>query len=294
MEEEKSFLWSAILLSIPNVTILCSLFLGLSRVNPFFVLFSILFLDILLAILIIIGEKRKKSVEGKDKEVRTFSRKLFNIISGVVVVFLVAICGHWLGIFVVFGLAGAFLAHELIYVKIGKKTYFTDTFNALGRQVNPGEMYMPSFMALFSSAVVLLIAVLFLDVFNSPGLISMLYLVIILTWGIGDTCAYYGGKKYGKHKLIQNREKSLEGSLCFFGAGLIIALIGLSPLTMVLILAPSLPFPLYVVYSIFLAGIAAFFESLARHSKPYYDDNLITPICTSLLAIPLLFLLLIF
>lgn len=299
MEEEKSLLWSIILVAIPNGTILSSLilvFLQIITENPFIylwkVIFSIVFIDVLMVVLVIIGEKRSKKTEGKDQSITTFSRKLFNIIAGIVVVFLVFICGHWLGMYITFALAFAFLAYEIIYVKLGIITYFTKTFDALGRQVEPGEIYIPSFMALFSSAAVLLVTVLFLETFRSPGLIAITYLVIILCWGIGDTCAYYGGKNYGKHKLFYNRDKSLEGSLCFFIASLVICFVGFSPLILLLLgspLIPVYPIPWYVIVSVFLSLVAALFEGLAGHSRKYLDDNLLTPIGTALVVTPFLF-----
>ncbi|MHA1894160.1 MAG: phosphatidate cytidylyltransferase [Candidatus Helarchaeota archaeon] len=107
----------------------------------------------------------------------------------------------------------------------------------------------------------------------------LIFLVVTLTWGIGDTNAYLAGTRWGKHKLPIpfNTHKSLEGSLGFVISGIIIALFLFSPIFQFIFgIPPLLNGIWYVIISILTGFIGAFFEALAR--SPFLDDNLIAPI----------------
>ena len=131
-------------------------------------------------------------------------------------------------------------------------------------------------LCLFSFFVLLLMLLVF---FTSLGEIVILFLVITLTWGIGDTNAYLIGTKWGTHKLCLpfNKNKSVEGSLGFVITGVGLALLFFSPIFNSLFrIQPIFDIFWYVVISILVGFIGAFFEALGR--EPILDDNLITPI----------------
>lgn len=74
-----------------------------------------------------------------------------------------------------------------------------------------------------------IIATLVIFSFN----LSIAYSAILLLL-IGDSLSTIIGKRFGNHKLPFNKSKSFEGSLAFFGAGLICCLIFLQPIPAVI------------------------------------------------------------
>ena len=269
-EPPTSTLWSVILIAGNNIVILLGFLL--SFVDIFKTLLALGVIDALLIILVLVGQKRAKSGEYTEKESTTISRKMFNIIAAVVVAFFMII-DKWLCFFVVASLAFAFGFHEVIMCAIKRRTIFTDAFDALGRQVDPGKPYMASFFCVFSFFIIL---IFLLTLFTSVWDIMIIFLVATLTWGIGDTNAYLVGSKWGKHKLPIpfNTDKSVEGSSGFVVTGIAIAFIIFSiAILFGIVLLNGIWF---FIVSILVGVIGAFLEALAR--SPYIDDNLITPI----------------
>lgn len=282
-----SMFWSVVLIGATNFLIFLGFLLGF--VDLIRILLSMVIIDVLLVVLILVANKRIESGKHEEKESTTFSRKMFNIIAAVVVAFFMAVFGTWLCFFIVTALACAFGLHEVILVGIKRKTHFTDAFNALGRQADPGRPYMASFLCLFSFFIILVFLLVF---FTSVWQIVIIFLVITLTWGIGDTMAWYVGSNWGTHKLKLpfNEDKTAEGSLAFVATGIGLAFLLFSPLfQFILLIPPLLNGVWYILVSIFTGFIGAFFEALAR--SPYLDDNLITPIGLGIILTFLVFFL---
>ncbi|MHA1300889.1 MAG: phosphatidate cytidylyltransferase [Candidatus Helarchaeota archaeon] len=273
-EPPTSVFWSIVLILSANIIIFTGFLLNL--VDFVYTISAMAIINILLIIFVIIGTIRHKSGKYAERESTTISRKMFNIVAAIVVAFFIVFFDKWLCFFVVTALMFAFGFHEVILVGLKRKTLFTDTFNALGRQVEPGKPYLSSFLCLFSFFVILLLLLIF---FTLVGEIVVLFLVITLTWGIGDTFAYLVGTRWGKHKLRFpfNKNKSVEGSLGFTITGIMLALLFFSPFFQFLFnIPPILEGIWYIIISIAVGFIGAFFEALAR--QPILDDNLITPI----------------
>ena len=282
-----STFWSIILVASANILIFLGFLLGF--VDIIRILLSIAIINVLMVVLIFVGKKRIESGKHEEKESTTFSRKMFNIIAALLIAFFIVVFGTWLCFFIVTALACAFGFHEVILVGIKRKTHFTDAFNALGRQVAPGKPYMASFLCLFSFFIILIFLLIF---FTSVWEIAINFLVITLTWGIGDTMAWYVGSNWGSHKLKKpfNEDKTVEGSLAFVVTGIGISFLLFSPLFQIIFnFSPLLNGLWYVLISIFTGFIGAFFEGLAR--SPYLDDNLITPIGLGIILTFLVFFL---
>ncbi|MFQ5801103.1 MAG: diacylglycerol/polyprenol kinase family protein [Candidatus Hydrothermarchaeales archaeon] len=94
---------------------------------------------------------------------------------------------------------------------------------------------------------------------HSPDIVAAGIIVLAL----GDSASTLGGIAFGRHKILYNKEKSLEGSL----TGLLAAIFGLMLLT---------PFSLAAVATASLAGVIV--ESLPLG----VDDNLTVPLAAGI------------
>ena len=286
-----------------NLIIASSLFINLAYWS--YVLIAILILDSLLIGLVIVGIFRYKKVKDKDKEAVTMSRKIFNIVSGLLATLFIILFDPIFSIFVLISLTFAFGYHELIYAGFKKDLWFTKILNALGRQSEEYSPYYASFMALLSSTIILSIEAPLLLYFKAlylpidyKWIVMFIYTTTVLIWGIGDTMAFIFGTKYGKHKLPWNKKKSLEGLLVNVGISTLISFVFLGMgfvflnLTLfgIVMCWSILSVPFYILTSI-IGGISGgLFESLELK----IDDNLITPLLTGVtLTILLNFLLVI-
>ncbi len=109
-----------------------------------------------------------------------------------------------------------------------------------------------------------IIATLVIFSFN----LSIAYSAILLLL-IGDSLSTIVGKRFGTHKLPFNKSKSFEGSLAFFGAGLICCLIFLQPLP---------------------AAIGALAGTLTEAYSPV-DDNIPIPLISAMIMTLVIYLL---
>ncbi len=273
-EENPSLFWSIFLVAGANILIAIAFFV------PFIwfwhVLGAIGLLDLLLVVFVLLGLKRHKQTRDKGLSATTFSRKMFNIISGLLFAFLVFLFTPFLALFILLGVDFAFGFHEVAYVVFKRKTYFTDAFIALGRQSEPFKPYLASIMALFGFTIALSFQTILFSMYvpSFEYVVVMVYIATILIWGIGDTAAYFAGTKYGKHKLPYNKKKSWEGFIANLAVGTGLGLIFFSPF--VLSFVPTL---WWVLLSIVGGLSGAFFESVDLH----LDDNFVTVTMTGII-----------
>lgn len=279
-ESVLSAFWSIFAVAITDLILSIPLFIDLMT-YWWMTLSAIIMLDGLLVGLVIYGMFRHEKVKDKGKEATTISRKMFNIISGLLASIFILLYDPLFSIFCLFALDFAFGMHEVVYAGLKTKMWYTDAFNALGRQTEEFKPYYASFMALISSTFIMLIEAPILFVFASlyamdyKWVVFYIYTTTVLIWGIGDTAAYIVGSNYGKHKLPWNKDKSLEGLLGNFASSVLIAfiLLGIGFLQWnIITLIP------YIAVSIIIGLLGGFYETL----DVYVDDNLSTPLLTGI------------
>jgi dolichol kinase len=96
---------------------------------------------------------------------------------------------------------------------------------------------------------------------------------------VGDTTAYYTGKKWGTKKLPWNEDKSYIGSIGFFIVGSVIALLFLSPFAGQFIpIGPIIGGFHWIWIALITSLISAFVESLNIR----ITDNFTVPAISSL------------
>ncbi len=266
--EKPSLFWSIFIVAGANLLIALAFFVP--TIYFWHVLGALGLLNFLLVFFMIIGLKRHEKVKDKDLDATTFSRKMFNIISGLLFAGFVWLFTPFLALFILFGVDFAFGFHEVAYAVIKKKTYFTDAFIALGRQSEPFKPYMASIMALFGFTIALTYQTLlfqFLGIPNFQMAVMIVYIATILIWGIGDTAAYFAGTHYGTHKLPYNKKKSWEGFLANTAVGIGLGLFFFSPFML-----PFVNTFWWILLSIIAGLSGAFFESIDIH----LDDNFVS------------------
>ncbi|MHA1231850.1 MAG: hypothetical protein ACTSRP_21560 [Candidatus Helarchaeota archaeon] len=292
--DKKSFqtaFWSVFVVFITDLILLVPTFLDFTT-YWWMSLVAILFLDGLLVGLVLYGMIRFEKVKDKGKEATTLSRKAFNIVSGLLATIFIFLFDPLFSIFCLLGLDWAFGMHEVVYAKLKLKMWYTDAFNALGRQSEEFEPYLASIMALLSSTFIMLIEAPILYIFQSlykgmlfKWIIFYIYTTTVLIWGIGDTTAFLVGSKFGKHKLPWNKDKSLEGMLGNIAISIIIAFIFIG---IGFAYWGILSIPYYIICSIIIGICGGFYESLNLG----IDDNMSTPILTGITLVLLMNLLL--
>ncbi|MFX1298490.1 MAG: hypothetical protein ACFFD2_26990 [Promethearchaeota archaeon] len=279
IEEKPSLIWSIFLVGGANLMILSALFVP--TIYFWHVLGAIGLLNLLLVVLVFVGLKRHQKLKDKDLSATTFSRKMFNIISGLIFASFILIFSPFLVLFILLGVDFAFGFHEIIYVVFKSKTYYTNAFIALGRQSAPFKPYLASIMALLGFTIVLGFQTLLFN-FNAVNFLPLkyefvcviVYVAIILIWGIGDTAAYFAGTHYGRHKLPYNRGKSWEGFFANMTVGIVIGLIFFSP-----VVFPFMNTFWWIFLSLIGGITCAFSESINLH----LDDNFVTVTITGII-----------
>jgi len=272
-QEKPSLFWSIFIIGGANLIIASAFFVA--AIPTLFVIGALAVLDILLVVFVLIGLKRHEKVKDKDLSATTFSRKMFNIISGLIFGFFIWLFNPLMALFILLGIDFAFAFHEFAYAVIKKKTYFTDAFIALGRQSEPFKPYLASIMALFGFSIVLCFQTFMFQLhFGSvifSNVVIIVYVATILIWGIGDTAAYFAGTRYGDHKLPYNKKKSWEG---FFANAVVGTGLGILFFAVFLPLFTPItcPFILWLPLSLCGGFVGAFFESVNLH----LDDNFVT------------------
>lgn len=267
-EEPRSMFWTIVLYVGAIIIIPLVLFIDLAYVMQ--VVYAFITLNVLLVVLFYIGLRRHEQVKDKDVSATTFSRKMFNIISGLMFAFFIWLFLPWPGFFVLLAIDYAFCIHEIIYAILKKKTYFTDAFIALGRQSDPYKPYWASIMALLGFTIVLTAQILLFQTFLPliyVNVVIVVYIGTILIWGIGDTAAYFAGTKYGSHKLPWNKKKSWEGLLANMAVGIGLGLLFFAPFML-----PFIATGWWIALAIIGGVTGAFFESFNLH----LDDNFVT------------------
>ena len=273
-EEKPSLLWTIVLYAGAMGILPCVLFLSLDYLLSLIV--ALLMLNGLLVTFLYIGLKRQEQVKGKDISATTFSRKMFNIIAGLLFAFFIWIYSFirlegsaWMGFFTLLAIDYAFGIHEVIYAGLKKKTYFTDAFVALGRQSEPYKPYLASIMALFAFTIVLgFQSWLFQNLVNYEYTVMIVYIATVLIWGVGDTAAYFAGTKYGKRKLPWNKKKSWAGFFANMAVGIGLGFFFFAPF-MLSIVTPAW----WIILALVGGASGAFFESVDFR----LDDNFVTP-----------------
>ncbi len=280
-EEKPSLFWTIVLYVGAMVLVPCVLFISLDYIMA--VIYALIMLNVLLVGLLYIGLRRHEELKDKDQSATTFSRKMFNIIAGLLFAFFTAIFiildsnWYWMGFFILLAVDFAFGIHEFIYAVIKKKTYFTDAFIALGRQSEKFKPYLASIMALFAFTIILGLQTLLLQISgisNFQFILLIVYVATVCIWGIGDSAAYFAGTRWGEHKLPWNKKKSWEGLIANLAVGTSIGMLAFSPL-----LLPAIS-PVWWILLALIGGLSgAFFESVDIH----LDDNFVTVVFTGLI-----------
>ncbi|MHA1270271.1 MAG: hypothetical protein ACTSPY_10830 [Candidatus Helarchaeota archaeon] len=283
--DKKSFqgaFWSIFVVLITDIILIIPMFIDFAT-YWWMSIFALVLLDGLLIGLVLYGLVRHKKVKDKGKEATTISRKIFNIVSGLLASLFIGAFDPLFSIFCLIALDWAFGMHEVVYAGLKLKMWYTDAFNALGRQTEEYKPYLASFMALLSSTIIMLIESPILFVFRTlyfpmdyKWVVFFIYTTTILIWGIGDTAAFLAGYKYGKHKLFWNRKKSLEGMIGNCGISILISLIFLG--WGFILWGGILELSLYLAISFTIGILGGFYESLDLK----VDDNLSTPILTGI------------
>jgi len=278
-EEPRSLVWTIVL----YIGTMCILPVALLIASEYWlaVVLALVMLNVLLCVLLYIGIRRHEQVKDKDQSVTTFSRKMFNIIAGLLFAFftfIFTIIGfYWMGFFILLAVDYAFGIHEFIYAVLKRKTYFTDAFIALGRQSEPYKPYLASIMALVAFTITLGFQTLIFQLAKIPDfqwVVLIVYIATVTIWGIGDTAAYFAGTKYGSHKLPWNRVKSWEGFFANMAVGIGIGFIAFSPA-----LLPFVTTTWWILLAIIGGVSAAFFESADLR----LDDNFVTVVCVGII-----------
>ena len=135
---------------------------------------------------------------------------------------------------------------------LGEEAAWTILKNFVRR--NENAPLQASFFALFSAFMA---AVLFGIPFAIFGILAL---------GIGDAFSTIIGKKWGRNKLIYNKEKSFEGSMAFFFTTFVAALLLLN-------FFPQLAILNLTVMAFMIALSGAFIETI-----PTVNDNLSIPV----------------
>jgi dolichol kinase len=273
--ESRSLFWTAVLYAGSVFIIATILFVDITYLRQ--VVFSLIILNIVLVVLVCIGNISHERIKGKSRSATTFSRKMFNIIAGLLFGFLTWLFSPWMGLFILLGIDFTLGIHEVIYAGIKRKTFFTDAFNALGRQSEPYKPYLAAFSAVLAFTIVLgFLTVLFQSsaVPNHEFVIVIVYVATVLIWGVGDTAAYYVGTRYGKHRLPWNRCKSWEGFIANMASGFVLGLIFFAP-----VLLPFLTPAWWILLAVIGGFSGAFFESIDIR----LDDNFVAVVCTGLI-----------
>ncbi|MHA1751584.1 MAG: hypothetical protein ACTSYZ_04375 [Candidatus Helarchaeota archaeon] len=279
--DKKSFLqafWSIFVVAITDIILFIPTFINF-YIYWWMSIIAVILLDGLLIFLVLYGQIRHYKIREKGKEATTFSRKMFNIVSGLLATIFIFLFDPLFSIFCLLGLDFAFGMHEVVYAGLKLKMWYTDAFNALGRQSEEFKPYYASFMALISSTIILGIETPLVYIFRAyyTGIqfkwaMFYIYTTTILIWGFGDTTAFLIGSKYGKHKLPWNKEKSYEG---LFGNIIVSIIVSLTFLGIGFIIQwQILNIFYYVLISIICGVLGGFYESL----KLPVDDNFSTPI----------------
>jgi len=255
---------------------------------------AVLILDGLLTGLVLYGNLRYEKVKNKGKETTTFSRKMFNIVASLLASVFIFLFDPLFSIFCLITLDWAFGMHEVVYAGLKLKMWYTDAFNALGRQSEEYKPYYASFMALLSSTLVLGVEAPILFFYQNLFLpltfkwtVFYIYTTSVMIWGIGDTSAFLAGSKYGKHKLPWNKNKSLEGLIAniLVSIAVTFVFIGLG-----FFINGIITTSIYITLVIITGTLGAFYESLDLK----LDDNLTTPLLTGItLTLLIIFLLII-
>ena len=146
----------------------------------------------------------------------------------------------------------------LLYIILNVISYQMKLVKAMERTSNNhlGTVYFPISL--------LILVIMFFGIWNEPYIGG----IGVLIMGYGDGFAGLIGKKYGKHKIVEN--KTIIGSLSMFLFSLLVSIVLLS------IYNPSV---WTIEIALALAIIATLLEMFSKHGL----DNLTVPIVTSTL-----------
>ncbi len=161
----------------------------------------------------------------------------------------------------------SFLLFAICFIEYGnhrKWPIFTETYGRLFNRILREQETQEKFRfsgAPYVIAAALMVTILFSDVVAMTALSTML---------VGDTAAALIGRKYGKHKINQNR-KSVEGSLAFWVTSFVILLF------FGLLYSQPIWFYMYGILGITVATFAEIYEN-----RIHIDDNFSIPLVMGL------------
>ncbi len=161
----------------------------------------------------------------------------------------------------------SFLLFAICFIEYGnhrKWPIFTETYGRLFNRILREQETQEKFRfsgAPYVIAAALMVTILFSDVVAMTALSTML---------VGDTAAALIGRKYGKHKINQNR-KSVEGSLAFWVTSFVILLF------FGLLYSQPIWFYIYGISGITVATFAEIYEN-----RIHIDDNFSIPLVMGL------------
>lgn len=240
-------------------------------------------LNVIAILLSFIGVRKEKKQKKEIKSETTWAtlfRKLINIVGALGIVIICFFLGPWMTFFVLIGFVYAFGLHEILFVKYDIKTIFTNTLLAFGRSGK--NVFWPAINSLSSFSFVIGTCSIFFNFYFGPDFFWQLFLVAttsFLVWGMGDTTAYYTGKKWGSKKLPWNQDKSYVGSIGFFIVGSVIALLLLSPFVGQFILIDQI---IGDFHWIWIAIITSLISAIVESLNIRITDNFTVPAISSL------------
>lgn len=232
------------------------------------IIMSIAYVYVFAAILIPVGLKKK------DKISKFTARKMVHLFAGLVV--LIVPFFNWPYFAVI--IAGSLTAVTYFSQRDSNVKALKDLYDSISeeQEEGAGRLTGPFNYCLSITALITFFAIVDPTKFYFP--ISGILIMII-----ADTLASMVGKRIGKVKISlpwTNTTRSLEGSLVFFGAALLLCLFSYSLFG---VIDPANQTPLSIEEVIIFSVITSLIGTVIEQLSPSTYDDLIVPIATTII-----------
>jgi dolichol kinase len=255
-EKTKAYVLSSLLIIIVFLLVnLLGLLLTFMNFFTIVLLFTMFFIS---TGIIILYSDRLETV-SIEKWGKTF-RKYSHLAGGVVMIFFCIISPIQLS-WICFSLFVVFSIHEYFYVRRNTPGIYTRTLIFIGRMDRKSNSETTAKPKPFLPTLWVLAAIAIIGLFGENIALSA-----IIAFALGDSLSAIIGERFGRHKLIYNRTKSLEGSLAFFG----VTFIGVYCVYYLVGITAWIP-------ALIAASVGTLIESLIPTSH-WLDDNFIVPV----------------
>lgn len=255
-EKTKAYVLSSLLIIITFLLVnLLGLLLSFMNLFTIVLLFTMFF--ICTGIIIVYSDRLETvSIEKWGKIFRKYS----HLAGGIVMIFFCIISPIQLS-WICFSLFVAFSIHEYFYVRRNTSGIYTRTLIMIGRMDRKSNSESAAKPKPFLPTLWILAAISIVGLFT-----EYIALSAIIAFALGDSLSAILGERFGRHKLIYNKTKSLEGSLTFFG----VTFIGVYCVWYLVGIIAWIP-------ALIAASVGAFIESLIPTSH-WLDDNFVVPV----------------